>query len=263
MKRLSSSFVWTLVLVAALLALSVLAVYAQESETGLVVLNYVGKDLSFTLDGVQHTVPAARDGEPGQLRFALAPGRHEYTGVVPGGPGANGLVELAWGQQYVLGARLDTLPARLSPEGKVIEKPRDVLIFFEASLQPAAPTPAATRSPLQPIPAGLGALVLDNYIGEELVVDLQGSVYRVPANGRLQVNLTPGEYAYSVSAGIAGMSGTAEVRVGVYTGLGFSREVPPTPTYEVGKEAPTVAVPKILVVPVDLSAEVPVATPSP
>jgi len=260
MKRLSNSLVWTLVLIAALLALSGLAVYAQEDETGLIVLNYVGKDLSFTLDGVQHTVPAAHDGQPGELRFALTSGKHEYSGVVPGGPGANGLVELSPGQQYVLGTRLDTLPARLSPEGKVIEKPRDVLVFFEASLQPAAPTPVATRSPLQPIPAGLGALVLDNYIGEELVVDLQGNIYRVPANGRLQVNLTPGEYAYSVSAGISGMSGTAEVRAGVYTGLGFSRETPPTPTYELGKPAPTVAIPKILVVPVDLSAEVPTSS---
>jgi len=263
MKRLSNSGVWTLVLIAALLTLSVLAVYAQEDGTGLIVLNYVGKELSFTLDGVQHTVPAARDGEPGQLRFALAPGKHEYTGMVPGGPGANGLVELAAGQQYVLGARLDTLPARLSADGKVIEEPRDVLVFFEASLQPRAPTPAATRSPLQPIPAGLGALVLDNYIGEELVVDLGGSLYRVPANGRLQVNLAPGEYAYSASAGISGTNSTVEVRAGAYTGLGFSREVPPTPTYEVGKEAPTVAVPRILVVPVDLSAEIPTGGTSP
>lgn len=263
MKRLSNPIIWTSVLITLLLVASVLAAYAQEGQTELVVLNYVGKELSFTLDGVQHTVPAAQDGQPGELRFALTPGKHEYTGTVPGGPGANGLVELAFGQQYVLGARLDTLPARLSPEGKVIEKPRDVLIFFEASLQPAAPTPAATRVPLQPIPAGLGALVFDNYIGEELVVDLQGSTYRVPANGRLQVNLAPGEYAYSVSAGISGMSGTSEVRAGTYTGLGFSREVPPTPTYEVGKEAPTVAVPKIFVTPVDLSAEVPATTPTP
>lgn len=263
MKQLTHPFVWTLVLIVAMVALSGVAVYAQENQTELVVLNYVGKELSFTLDGVQHTVAAASDGQPGELRFALAPGKHEYTGVVPGGPGANGLVELAWGQQYVLGARLDTLPARLSPEGKVIEKPRDVLIFFEASLQPAAPTPVVTRSPLQPIPAGLGALVFDNYIGEELVVDLQGNIYRVPANGRLQVDLAPGEYAYSVSAGISGMSATAEVRAGAYTGLGFSREVPPTPTYELGKPAPTVVVPQILVVPVDLSAEVPASTPTP
>ncbi|MGQ9787243.1 MAG: hypothetical protein ACUVSF_13235 [Anaerolineae bacterium] len=257
MRRLSYSFVGTLVLMVALLAAGMLAVYAQEGQTELIVLNYVGKDLSFTLDGTQHTISAASDGQPGQGRFMLTPGRHEYTGVVPGGPGANGLVELAYGQQYVLGARLDTRPARLSPEGKVIEEPRDVLIFFEASLQPAAPTPIATRSPLQPLPAGLGALVFDNYIGEELVVDVQGSVYRVPANGRLQVNLAPGEYAYSVSAGISGMSATAEVRAGAYTGLGFSREAPPTPTYEVGKPAPTVTVPEILVVPVDLSGEVP------
>jgi hypothetical protein len=263
MKRSYGSFAWTLLLIVAMVVLSVAAVHAQEGQAKLIVLNYVGKEMSFTLDGTQHTVPAASDGQPGQLSFALSPGKHEYSGVIPGGPGANGLIELASGQQYVLGARLDTLPARLSPEGKVIEKPRDVLVFFEASLQPATPTPVATRSPLLPLPTGVGALVFDNYIGEELVVDLQGSVYRVPANGRLQVNLAPGEYAYSVSAGISGASATAQVRAGEYTGLGFSREVPPTPTYEVGKPAPTVTVPKILVVPVDLSAEVPAGSSTP
>jgi len=257
MKRLTDPVIWTVLLVAVLLGLSVISTYAQEGQAALIVLNYVGKEMSFTLDGAQYTVPPASNGQPGQSNFELAPGKHEYSGGIPGGPGANGLVELAAGQRYVLGARLDTLPARLSPEGKVIEEPRDILVFFEASLQPAAPTPVVTRSPLQPLPAGMGALVFENYIGEELVVDLQGTVYRVPANGRLQVNLSPGEYSFSVSAGISGASLTAQVFAGQYTGLGFGREVPPTPTYEVGKPAPTTVVPKILVVPVDLSAEIP------
>jgi hypothetical protein len=185
----------------------------------------------------------------------LGVGRHEYSGAIPGGPGSNGQVELAAGQTYVLGARLEMTPARVSQEGVVLEDPRSRLVFFEASLNPPASPSPVTMPPLQALPAGQGALVLDNYIGEELVVDIKGTVYHVPANGRLQVNLTPGEYAYSASAGVSGTNGSAQVKAGAYTGLGFSREPVPTPTYEVGEPEPTVVVPKILVKPVDLSGE--------
>jgi hypothetical protein len=81
-----------------------------------------------------------------------------------------------------------------------------------------------------------------------LVVDIEGTLYRVPADGRLQVNLAPGEYAYSASAGISGTNGSAQVKAGEYTGLGFSREqVPATPTVEVGEPEPTRVSPKIIV----------------
>jgi hypothetical protein len=64
----------------------------------------------------------------------------------------------------------------------------------------------------------------------------------VPANGRLQVNSPPGEVSYSVSAGFSGTNGIAQVAVGSYTGLGFTREIPPEePDYEVGKPVPTPA----------------------
>jgi hypothetical protein len=64
----------------------------------------------------------------------------------------------------------------------------------------------------------------------------------------LQVNLAPGAYAYSASAGVSGINGSAQVKVGEYTGLGFSREpVPPTPTVEVGEPEPTPISPKMIV----------------
>lgn len=260
MKRTKRLLAILLTLAAGLL-LCVPAVYSQGGPATLVVVNYVGNDLSFTLDGVQHTVAAAAADQAGQTTFDLAPGRHEYSGVVPGGPGANGMVDLVDGQTFVLGARLDTTAARVSPEGKVIEEPRDVLVFFEASLTPPAPPPAATRVPLQALPAGQGALVFDNYIGEELILDIQGVIYRVGADGRLQLNLTAGEYTYSAGAGISGTSGRATVIAGQYAGLGFSLELLPEPAYEVGKPKPTATIPKILVIPIDLSAEAVVEAP--
>jgi hypothetical protein len=172
--------------------------------------------------------------------LGLAPGRHKYSGHVPGSEGANGEVELVVGQTQVLGARLERSKPVVSPAGVVLEEPRDMLLFFEASLTPSAPAPEPQPAPLQPLPVGQGALVFVNYIGEALVVDIDGDLYTVPATGRLQVNLPPGEVNYSASAGFSGINGIAQVAAGGYTGLGFSREFPPEePDYEVGKPVPT------------------------
>jgi hypothetical protein len=158
MKRTNLARALSLALAAALLV-TVAAVYAQSGGATLIVVNYVGNELSFTLDGARHTVPASDGVRPGQVAFDVAAGKHEYSGVVPGGPGANGMVELASGQSFVLGARLDKTAARVSAEGKVIEEPRDVLVFFEASLTPPSPPAVATRAPLRALPAGQGAVI--------------------------------------------------------------------------------------------------------
>jgi hypothetical protein len=77
-------------------------------------------------------------------------------------------------------------------------------------------------------------------MGETLTVDIDGTLYTIPANGRLQIDLPPGEVIYSVSAGLSGMNGTAQVTVNDYIGVGFKREIPPEETdYEVGEPIPT------------------------
>ena len=197
MKR--TTILWSLAIVTAMSLLGVAATFAQAGQASLVVMNYVGKEMAFTLDGTQGSVPASDAVQPGQMTFTVAPGKHEFSGAIPGGPGANALVELAAGQTYVLGARLEKSKPVLAADGAVLEKPRDVLIFFEASQNPSAAPDAPMRVALQTLPAGQGALVFDNYIGEELVVSLGGAQYRVPADGRQQVNLAPGEYTYSIS----------------------------------------------------------------
>jgi hypothetical protein len=113
------------------------------SGATLLVINYVGDQLVFTLDGTTYNVPGSNvTPGGGQMSFPLSTGRHVYSGLVPGRVGANGEVDLAAGQTYVLGARLETQPAVISPKtGKVVSKPFDELIFFPASLTPTAPTP--------------------------------------------------------------------------------------------------------------------------
>jgi hypothetical protein len=253
----SKSLVWALCFVLVLSVVGVAATSAQDGQAKLVIINYVGGEMTFTLDEVSYTVPGV-DTVPdgGQLNLELAPGQHKYSGHVPGSDGANGEVELVTGQTLVLGARLERSDPVLSPDDIVLEEPRDTLVFFEASLTPSAPAPEPQPAPLQQLPAGQGALVFVNYIGEALVVDVDGVIYNVPANDRLQVNLPPGEVSYSASAGASGLNGTALVTAGAYTGLGFTREIPPEePDYDVGELAPTPVPLEISVFPVSLEDE--------
>lgn len=138
----SRLLLWALCLVLGLSLVSVAATSAQVGQAELVIINYVGAEMVFTLDGTPYTIPGT-DTAPGggQLTLALTPGRHTYSGNVPGSGGANGEVDLAAGETEVLGARLERSDAVLSATDVVLEKPQDVLVFFEASLAPAAPQP--------------------------------------------------------------------------------------------------------------------------
>ena len=229
----------------------------------LLVINYVGDVLVFTLDGTVYNVPGTNvTPGGGQMSFPLSAGRHLYSGLVPGQTGANGEIDLAPGQTYVLGARLETEPALISPAGIVLRKPFDKVVFFPASLTPAAPTPTPAPPVLQPLPAGKGALVFVNYVGEELTVNINNTVYKGPADGQLQINLAPGEVRYTASVGASSYNGTASIQAGVYTGLSVTRDIPVTPELDLGKLKPTAEPLKLHINPVSLSGE-PVATATP
>lgn len=253
----AKALLWALFIVLALSLIGVATTVAQDGQAKLVIINFVGTEITFTLDGTLYAIPGT-DTVPdgGQLTLALTPGRHTYSAHVPGSGGANGDVEIAAEQTQVLGARIERSGPVISPAGLVLEDPRDVLVLFEASLTPSAPASPPQPAPLQPLPAGRGALVFVNYIGEELTVDISGDLHKVPANGRLQINLPPGEISYSASTSLSGISGTAQVTAGVYTGLGFTREIPPEePDYEVGEPPPTPVPLQMSVFPVSLEDE--------
>jgi len=253
----SKSLIWSLCIVLTLSLVGVAATNAQDGQAKLVIINYVGREMTFTLDGVAYAIPGVDTApEGGQLTLSLAPGQHKYSGHVPGSDGANGEAELVAGQTLVLGASLEQSQPVISPAGVVLEEPRDTLVFFEASLTPSAPAPEPQPAPLQQLPLGQGALVFVNYIGEGLTLDIGGDIYSVPANDRLQVNLPPGEVSYSVSAGPSGLNGTAQVTAGDYTGLGFTQDIPPEePDYDVGELAPTPVPLELSVFPVPLEDE--------
>lgn len=262
------SFLGALVPLLVLTLITVVTASAQGNLADLTIINFVGGEMIFTLDGTAYTVPGTASApEGGRLTLSLASGRHTYSAHVPGSEGINGEVDLAAGEKRALGARLDETAAVISPSGEVLEEPGTQLVFFEASLAPAGPTPTPQPAPLQPLPAGQGALVLINYIGEGLNVDINGVVYTVPPNGRLQVNLPPGQVNYSANAGLSGTSGSAQVTAGQYTGLGFTREVPSEqPDFQAGEPAPTPVPLDMSVISVPLEGETAaqaIATPSP
>jgi len=203
----SQSLMWALCIVLVLSLTGVAATSAQAGQAELVIINFVGAEIVFTLDGTSYTIPGTDtipDG--GQLTLTLTPGRHTYSGHVPGSEGTNGEVTLASGESQVLGTRLERTDPVISPADVVLEGPRDVLVFFEASLAPTAPKLQPQPTPLRPSPAGQGALVFVNYIGEELIVDIGGALSTVPANGRLQIDLLPGEVSYSASGKTTGVT---------------------------------------------------------
>lgn len=237
----------------------------EDGLSTLTIINFVGAEMTFTVDGTPYNVPGTdvvADG--GKLTLTLAPGQHTYTAHIPGSDATNGDVELGAGQAQVLGARLERSQPAISPAGLVLEEPRDVLVLFEASLAPPAqPAPSQLTPILEPLSGDQGALVLVNYIGEGLTIDIDGSLYAVPAGEWLQINLPPGEVSYSASAGLSGTNGTVQVESGAHTGLGFTREIPQQePDYEVGKAAPTPVLLKMSVFPVSLGIEASPASPA-
>jgi hypothetical protein len=85
-----------------------------------------------------------------------------------------------------------------------------------------------TWQPSQPSP-GMGSVVFVNHIGQGggLTVDLAGTIYNVSdkANdipGRLQINLAPGNYAFTANALGTGTTRSVDVVAGQVTAISFS-----------------------------------------
>jgi hypothetical protein len=167
-------------------------------------------------------------------------------------------VDLVAGQTMMIGARTELGEPELSADGIVTKEPEDILVLFETSPDAGAMASdmVETKTRLQPIPENQGALVADNYIGEDLVLSIDGILYTVPANGRLQINLAPGMVSYSASAGVSGTNADVLITKGEYSGLGFSREIPPEADYDVGDPGPVPVSVSVTVNQVDLSSEI-------
>ncbi len=234
-----------------------LVTQAQQSDAGqpnFVFVNYFGQEMVFDLDDVTYTIPGtATAPEGGRLELQLAPGEHKYAANVPGvNTGSAGTFIINPGGYVGKAARMELTNALLDRDGNVLEKPKEyVFVFdFDPFATPAPQSPAGDT--WQPITAaaGQGSLAWTNYNGDELTVDLNGTIYKVPpaANnvpGRLQIDLAPGLYRYTASVPNGSLNGEINLTAGQVVGLNVSAKLQEEPDYDIGEPSP-------LLLPVDL-----------
>jgi hypothetical protein len=243
------NFLWGLALLLAL-ALTVgsfPATTSAQQKPNFIFINYIGQDLVLDLDDVTYTVPGtARAPEGGRLELSLAEGEHKYAANVPGvDTGSAGTFVITPGGYVGKGARLEKTNALLDRDGNVLEKPKDYVLVFDADpfAAPAVSPPVVdTWQPAVAVP-GQGSIAWTNYNGDELTVDLNGTIYKVPpaANnipGRLQINLAPGLYRYTASVPNGSLNGEVNLVAGWVIGLNISAKLQPEPEYDIGEPSP-------------------------
>lgn len=217
----------------------------QDVSENFIFVNYIGQEIILDLDDVIYIVPGTNTApEGGRLALQLAPGEHKYAANVPGVPsGSAGEFTIVPGDFVAKAARLENT-GYIVDKGIVIDEPHDyVYVFdFDPFAAPVEETPLVdTWQPITAAP-GLGSIVWINYYGrDELTIDLEGQLYKVPpqANdipGRLQVDLSPGLYRYTVSLPNGSLNGEITVIAGQVTGLSITTELPPPEKYDIGDE---------------------------
>ncbi|MBI1880429.1 MAG: hypothetical protein HYR94_19805 [Chloroflexi bacterium] len=226
------------------------ATFAQQGDAtkpNFVFVNYFGQDMVFDLDDVTYTIPGTATAPAGgRLELQLAPGEHKYAANIPGvDTGHAGTFVIEPGGYVGKAARWEKTNALLDRDGNVLEKPKDYVFVFD--FDPfAAPAPqASTVDAWQPVAAapGQGSIAWTNYNGDELTIDLNGTLYKVSpaANnipGRLQINVAPGLYRYTASVPNGSLNGEINVVAGQVTGLVISAKVQPEPEYDIGEPSP-------------------------
>lgn len=263
-----------LLLVVLVMASVPLLTYAQPSQPekpNFVFVNYVGSALVLDLDDVTYTVPAATTSAGGRLELQLAAGEHKYAANVPGVKnGSAGIFTLSAGGYVGKAARLEKTEAVLDKAGNVLAEPEDKVLVFDVDpfATPVAAAPVADAWVPAPAGAGQGSLVWANYNGDELTVDIGGTVYKVPpaANtipGRLQISVAPGLVRYTASVPGGSLNGEATLAAGQVVGLNVSAKLKKEADYEVGKPAPTPEPVELLLSVEDLTAQTAAGTTTP
>jgi hypothetical protein len=231
--------------------------FAQQGSSGnpnFVFVNYIGQEVILDLDDVTYTVPGTATAPAGgRFELQLAPGEHKYAANVPGvDTGSGGTFIIEPGGYVGKAARLEKTNALLDRDGNVLEGPRDyVFIFdFDPFAAPVAAAPVIDTWQPRAAAAGQSSIAWTNYTGEELTIDLNGTIYKAPpaANnipGRLQIDVAPGLYRYTASVPNGSLNGELNAVAGQVTGLNISAKLQPEPEYDIGEPSP-------LPLPVDL-----------
>jgi hypothetical protein len=240
--------IWVTWLVVALVLLTVgrAATVLAQGETGaenFIFINYIGQEMTFDLDDVTYRISGTDTApEGGRLALQLPVGEHKYAANIPGVAGSAGEFTITPGGYVAKAARLDKTGPAVDHRGILLEEPQDyVHVFdFDPFATPVEETAVVdTWQPATPA-SGKASLVFVNYTGDELTVDLNGQLYRVPpaANtlpGRSQLEVDPGTYRYTASVPGGSLNDEVTVGPGQVMGLTISAGLPPEREYEVGE----------------------------
>ncbi|MDM8526988.1 hypothetical protein QUF58_02145 [Anaerolineales bacterium HSG24] len=226
-------------------------------------INYIGHSMYLTLNDQEYVIQgtdAMPDG--GILTLDLPLGEYRYTVHIPGVPiGNGGEFTLDGSNRFIKGARIEKTAPK-TENGILIEKPKDYVYLFEADpfATPTEPLPIVdTWQPNLPT-MGQASLVWVNYWGnDELTLDLNGQVYNVPPQtdtipGRLQLDLSPGLYRYSVSIPKGATNGEIELGNGQIIGLNIAIQRDPI-EYDVGDDFEPLPPATVQVITEDLTAQ--------
>ncbi|MFC1975431.1 hypothetical protein ACFLXQ_03415 [Chloroflexota bacterium] len=244
-----------------------IAIQAQQDDSeNFIFVNYIGQEIVLDLDDVTYIVPGTNVApEGGRLVLPLDPGEHKYAANAPGVPtGSGGEFTLIPGGFVAKAARLEKTPLKVDSNGIVIAVPEDyVYVFdFDPFATPVVDMPVIdTWEPAAAIP-NQGSIIWVNYYGnDELTIDLEGQLYKVPPQtdgvpGRLQVDLPPGFYRYTVSVPRGSINGEANVIPGQVTALNVTADVSEPQEYDLGDEFEPLPSIALHLAPADLTNQV-------
>jgi|GEM_PF-1209852 len=213
-------------------------------DGNFIFINYIGQEMTFDLDDVTYLIPGTDTmPEGGRLTLQLSAGEHKYAANIPGGKGSAGEFTIVPGRVVAKAARIEQTSPRVDNNGILLEKPRDyVFVFgFDPFAMPVEETPIIDD--WQPTIASPGSTSIAwiNYIGEELTVDLNGQLYKVPPSsnnipGRLQIEVAPGGYQYTASVPAGSLNSELTAIAGQVVGLTIYADPPAEREYKIGEK---------------------------
>ncbi len=78
---------------------------------------------------------------------------------------------------------------------------------------PAGKERPPTPTPLPPVPAGMGGVIVTNWMGVEMNYTIGGQLYKIPANGTTVIHLAPGRHKFSLNTA-TGLTAACETAQG-------------------------------------------------
>lgn len=157
------------------------------NATGVVVKNYWGHDMSFTISDTAYMIPA-----DGQLFIALTPGDYTFSANAVGADESDRDGEIV----IASGERLDLAFAAGLPVEISVEAQPQIPVTGQAQPSASATAQPQTNQPASNQPSKTGVLV-KNYWGDVLNFTIADTQYTIPSNGQLFIVLAPGDYTFS------------------------------------------------------------------